>query len=264
MHQLSRARPGFSGLLLATILCVGASSLPAQDGKDTRYNQETVAIMRRVMAADANGVDVGAFKGALTKPMLEIAPRGTHIAVEPQPVYARQLRRLFPTVRVLEVALGEQPGTAEFVQALDSPARSGFKRQEYPSARERTRMMTVKVERLDDVVTATSPIAFIKMDVEGAEFQVLRGAMATIRRDRPVIVFEYGRTGRQEFGVEPAAMWKLLHVELGLEVSLMRTWLDDGPVLNEAAFTHIVGSGSEWMFVAHPARAAAQPAGPER
>lgn len=244
--------------LLSVLTPVAAS---AQDGKDTRYNQETVAIMRRVMAKDANGVDVGAFKGALTKPMVKIAPRGSHIAVEPQPAYASRLRKRFPHVRVIESALGEQSGTASFTQALDSPARSGFRRQEYPTDHERTRVITVKVERLDDLVSPSTPIAFIKIDVEGAEYLVLRGARETIRRDHPVIAFEYGRAGRKDYGVEPSMMWQLLHDELGLELSLMRTWLDNGPALSEAEFGHIVDTGSDWMFVAYPARGSPVPAG---
>ena len=245
--------------LLAALLTLAAVPATSQDGKDTRYNQQTVAIMRRIMAPDANGVDVGAFKGELTKPMVKIAPRGSHIAVEPQPAYANRLRQRFPQVRVIESALGEQSGTATFTQALDSPARSGFKRQEYPTDHERTRLITVTVERLDDLVTAGSPVAFIKIDVEGAEYQVLRGAMGTIQRDHPMIVFEYGRAGRKDYGVEPSMMWQLLHDELGLELGLMRTWLDGGPALSEAEFRHIVEMGTEWMFVAYPAPAAVTP-----
>lgn len=265
MHTLGMpARSAITALGVAVFLHGRVAPLSAQDGKDTRYNHETVAIMQRVMAADANGIDVGAFKGTLTKPMLKIAPRGTHIAVEPQPAYARRLRKRFPKVRVLDVALGETPGTVEFVQALDSPARSGFKRIEYPSERERTRTITVRVERLDDLVAPTTPIAFIKIDVEGAEYQVLRGAMATIRRDHPVIVFEYGKAGRTSYGVEPSAMWQLLHTELGFELNLMRDWLDGRPALSEAAFTRIVDSTAEWMFVAHPAGIASAPGGVPR
>lgn len=222
------------------------------DGKDTRYNEETVAIMRRVMAPDANGVDVGAFEGALTRPMVEIAPHGRHIAVEPQPSYAAKLREEFPQVRVLELALGDHPGTADFIEALDSPARSGLKKQEYPTEHERTKTISVRVARLDDLVSPDTPIAFIKIDVEGAEYMVLRGAVATIRRDRPVIAFEYGRAGRQDYGTEPATMWRLLHDELGLEISLMRTWLDHGPPFTAEGFRQMVDSGKEWMFIAYP------------
>lgn len=257
MHRLTLSpKVGIAVAMLTALLSVGARPAQAQDGKDSRYNRETVAIMRRVMAKNANGVDVGAFKGALTKPMLAIAPLGSHIAVEPQPAYASQLRKRFPGVRVVEGALGERQDTATFILALDSPARSGFKRQEYPTAHERTRTITVPVERLDDIVPADAPVAFIKIDVEGAEYQVLRGAVATIRRDRPVIVFEYGRAGRQDYHTEPSMMWQLLHDDLGLELSLMRTWLDSGSALTATQFGQIVDAGSDWMFVAYPATAA--------
>ena len=265
MHQPALP-PRVRILLLASaaVLSAGSVRLEAQDGKDTRYNQETVAIMQRVMAPDANGVDVGAFKGIITKPMLRIAPRGRHIAVEPQPAYAKRLRKQFPAVQVVEAALSDGAGTAEFVLAVDAPARSGLRLTELPPGEERTRTITVPVRRLDDVVEPARPIAFIKIDVEGAEYLVLRGAAATIRRDHPVIVFEYGRAGRHEYGIEPSAMWRLLHDEYGLELNLMRDWLDGRPDLDQAGFTRIVDAGTDWMFIAHPRPTAAARQEPAR
>jgi hypothetical protein len=42
--------------------------------------------------------------------------------------------------------------------------------------------------RLDDIVDG--PVGFLKMDVEGAEGRVVRGATGLIERDRPIITTE--------------------------------------------------------------------------
>jgi hypothetical protein len=48
--------------------------------------------------------------------------------------------------------------------------------------------VTVKTARIDDLGLAD--IGFIKIDVEGFEDTVLRGARATIARDRPTLLVE--------------------------------------------------------------------------
>ena len=50
----------------------------------------------------------------------------------------------------------------------------------------------MRVRRLDEVLAAgsTPPVSVMKIDVEGAELAVVRGASQTIERDRPFVVFE--------------------------------------------------------------------------
>lgn len=48
----------------------------------------------------------------------------------------------------------------------------------------------VRVERLDDIAADFGSVALVKIDVEGFEPQVLRGAAKFLRDQRPVIVFE--------------------------------------------------------------------------
>jgi hypothetical protein len=54
------------------------------------------------------------------------------------------------------------------------------------------RPVTVQVRALDDYLPPDANIAFLKIDVEGAEASVMRGARLLFRRCQPVTVFECG------------------------------------------------------------------------
>jgi hypothetical protein len=73
-------------------------------------------------------------------------------------------------------------------------------------------------------VPAATPIHFIKIDVEGGELQVLKGGAETIRRNRPVIVFEHGLGAADCYGTQPEDVYELLSF-CGLRISTMERWL---------------------------------------
>lgn len=50
--------------------------------------------------------------------------------------------------------------------------------------------VTVEVDTLDEILASEQSIGLIKIDVEHCELQVLKGAKAILRRDRPMILFE--------------------------------------------------------------------------
>lgn len=49
------------------------------------------------------------------------------------------------------------------------------------------------LRRLDSVISAGLPVAFIKIDAEGAEFEVLQGAQELLRRCRRIVYIECGK-----------------------------------------------------------------------
>lgn len=220
--------------------------------KNDRYDLELVALMARVLRHDSNCIDVGAHTGAILQAMLAHAPAGHHLAFEPIPRLAEGLRTRFPSVQVYESALADRRGSVTFQHVVNAPGLSGLRRREYPLGDETVETLTVSAERLDQVVPATMPIALIKVDVEGGELQVLRGAADTIRRCRPFIAFEHGLGAADYYGTTPGAVYDLLVGECGLKVTLLARWLAGERPFSKARFVSHYERGTDFFFLAYP------------
>lgn len=220
--------------------------------KNSRYDYQTIAIMRRVLGPDSIAVDVGSFQGGMLRHMLRFAPRGRHVAFEPIPRLAENLRRRFPTCRIVPAAAGEAPGEATFHEVARSPALSGLRRRIDLPPDTAIREYTVPVETLDRVIPATDSVALVKIDVEGGELGVLRGGRETLRRCRPVVIFECGLGGADSYGVAPEAVFAFVANELGSRIFLLDAWLGRGAPLSEAEFARQFRQGINYYFVAAP------------
>jgi FkbM family methyltransferase len=184
--------------------------------------------------------------------MLQFAPRGTHFAFEPVPRQYRYLVETFPKVKVHQVALSDSPGEATFVHVVSRPTYSGLRAIQYPSSQERTEVITVRTARLDDLIPPELPIHFVKVDVEGAEFQVFSGGVETLRKNRPVVVFEHGQAAAAVYGTVQEKLYDLLSQGCGLRVSLMSRWLKGEPHLSPGEFVEEVQSGRNFYYIAYP------------
>ena len=215
---------------------------------DLRDHEQLVALLEECLEPDSDCLDVGAHEGAVLRAMARFAPHGTHVAWEPLPAFAGRLREEFPSVEVREAALSDRAGEREFAHVVDEPGWSGFLARPTPggSAVER---ITVRCERLDDALPAGIRPALIKIDVEGAEEEVLRGAAGTLRRHRPIVVFEHGAGSADHYGTTSRRLYELLAGQLGYAIH----GLDgDGPYTAER-FEEIVSTGERVNFVARPA-----------
>ena len=109
-------------------------------------------------------------------------------------------------VRVFPLALGESSGHAELtVAGYEHEGQNTLGAFAYAGI-EVARKETVKLARLDDIVAQQRParIDVIKADVEGAELRLFRGAPATLRQYRPILLFEVSARslGHQDSSVE--------------------------------------------------------------
>ena len=189
-----------------------------------RLNRDEDEHLRRllsfVLAADHNAIDIGAHGGSVLREICRVAPRGRHLAIEPIPRLARLLRRLYPHVEVLELALSDRSGEADFVHVTTLPSWSGLRRRPYPPrvGDGDLEVLRVRTERLDDVVPAGYVPHLIKVDVEGGELDVLRGARRLLLAHRPVVVFELSQAPADAYGADGAALHALLTDEIGLRI----------------------------------------------
>ena len=220
--------------------------------KNYLYDALTVEIMSRTLSRDSNAIDVGAFEGGMLQHILRHAPRGRHFAFEPLPDRYAKLRRSFPSVEIYPYALSDTPGSASFHRVLRAPALSGLVPRSDLASDERVQEFAVEVETLDRIIPADLSIAFVKIDVEGGELSVLRGGRGTLRRTRPVIVFECGLGGSDAYDGGPLDLFQTITDEIGLKVSLLSSWLAGRPALSREQFVEQFDQSLNYYFVAHP------------
>ena len=146
-------------------------------------------------------VDIGAHDGLLTIPLARL-PGSRVLAFEPLPsAYARlqaALRAAFGEppahVECHHLALGDHQGSI----TLATPVLDGVAQEQWAStakdyaahvsARVTVERFTVPMRTLDDF--AIADVTAIKLDAEGAEYEILRGARETLLRCRPVLTLE--------------------------------------------------------------------------
>jgi FkbM family methyltransferase len=220
---------------------------PAHIRRDRRDNEHLRAILASVLAPDACCIDVGAHRGAILAELVRLAPLGRHLAYEPLPELAALLAAGFPGAEVRNAALSDRAGEREFVRVVDDPGWSGFRERPAPAGGPVERL-TVRTERLDDALPAGFVPALVKIDVEGAELEVLDGAMATLATHRPVVVFEHGAGSADHYGTRPEDVHARLSGGAGLRIFDLD---GDGPYTAER-FAASFRSGERVNFLARP------------
>lgn len=160
------------------------------------------ALARAIRAVLAPGdifLDIGANFGyyALLAATL-VGPQGAVHAFEPQPQVAWLLRRNamdnhLRQLTVHQLALSDQAGLVTMYVPVG--AQSGLATLR-PEARWRSahaaRLIQVQMARLDDWARerGLGPVRALKLDAEGYELAILRGATELLDRCRPVVFFE--------------------------------------------------------------------------
>jgi FkbM family methyltransferase len=192
------------------------------------YSGSQLELLQRLLPPEGVFIDVGANQGEFTVTAALIAPRGRVLAFEPVAKYRSRLQvnielNGFSHVTVFPFGLGDEIGTLPIYDSKqafsDGTRHEGlptlFKTTQRNSFRE-----TVDIRRLDDIILESDlqRIDVIKLDIEGAEFFALKGAVKSLKRFRPKLILEIGQETCKAAGYAPEELlsWLLergYHVE---------------------------------------------------
>ena len=170
-------------------------------------------VISRLLAPGDIALDIGANLGFLSLFMARIVgAHGTVHAFEPNPVLCNILKQTFArnhdsNIRLHPVALGASAGEMELRVPRDNLGAASLVRQ---TTSDLAYAHAVRVAGLDDLAAQESIAGpnFVKLDVEGFELEVLKGAEKFFSNSQPSILFESNdRSG----GRETAPVMKWLH-----------------------------------------------------
>lgn len=157
-------------------------------------------------------IDVGAYNGDWTIALSgAVGPGGFVIAVEPNPeisdmLYKNAQRFQWQNVYVDNCALGAESGWCDFVPFPENFGMGHTIKNEHGK---------IRVKTLDDLARAATarPIGFIKIDAEGSEMDILKGAKRVLREDKPTIIMEINPLALRQKGASDIEVFEFLKDE---------------------------------------------------
>lgn len=154
------------------------------------YEQGTVSVLLDFLKQGDTFVDAGANIGFLSLVAgAKIGKAGAVHAFEPFPSTFQILQKnkdinKYVQMNLYPFALGNETATQTIYNENEN--RGGASLVNHVS----DKGIKIDVKKLDDVLPEKT-VNVIKIDVEGYEFEVLKGAEKTIKKDRPKLIIEY-------------------------------------------------------------------------
>lgn len=154
-----------------------------------RYRDQAAELsaIRRHIGPQDLVCDIGANKGSYLYWMSRWA--GQVVAFEPQSGLSDYLKQAcralnLDNTTIVQAGVSSRSGTMDlYLPSPNSPEASLIRHGDAPAT-------LISVVTLDEYFSASKPISLLKIDVEGAELDVLKGAEKILRRDHPTLVFE--------------------------------------------------------------------------
>ena len=214
-----------------------------------RYDKQTKRIMQIVLEDESTFIDVGSHKGEVLELALKISKKGKHFAFEPIPNLFHKLNDKYGSkCEVLNYGLSDQKKQSSFQHVTTNPAYSGIKKRTYPKE-EQVETIQIQLDTLDNQLKQHDRVDMIKIDVEGAELEVLKGAKKIIEKFHPIIVFEHGLGASDHYNTSPEDILSFFD-DHQYQLFTLKGFIADEPALLRNEFIDFYLTNKEYYFLA--------------
>jgi FkbM family methyltransferase len=181
----------------------------------TDYEPATFPFLRTHCRPGSTVVDIGAHIGLFSVVMARcVGPSGRVLSFEPTPVSRKALRETIrlnncaPIVEVREEAVAQAAGTAHFFFDAGDPVSNANSLVHGPR---NEHSLTVPTVGMDELLESRKlSVSCLKIDAEGAEWDVLLGAERTFAHDRPAATLALHPAALRNAGRSLTDIWELL------------------------------------------------------
>ncbi len=108
----------------------------------------------------------------------------------------------------------------------------------------------MNLKALDKIISLNKKIHFIKIDVEGGEFEVLKGAKKLLKLNKPLVLFEFGKGASDYYGTTPLDLFNFISNEVGLKIYTLQSFIKNKQPTKEDEFVNYYNTNEEYYFVA--------------
>lgn len=191
------------------------------------FEEHETKLFKTLIKSGMVVIDIGANIGYYTLMASRlVGPKGRVIAFEPEPHNYELLERNVKAnglnnVMLHKKAVADKSGAIELFVDSQNYSNPTIGKNRFG---ERAHKISVESITLDEFVVKEldgANIDFIKIDVEGAEGHIIKGAQNVLTRQRPIITMEFWPQALRNAGTEPADLLNKM-TEFGFSISTIK------------------------------------------
>ncbi len=173
------------------------------------YEGNNIKLISSLLKKNSTYIDIGANIGLMSVPILEIDSSCKVFSFEPSPNSLPFLKLTWEKSKyqdrwkVIGKAVGNEVGNSDFFTAsMDMGAFDGLEDTGRAGVTTKVTVPSTTLD-LEWELMGKPPVSVIKIDVEGSELQVLKGAINCLMQEKPYILLEWNLANIKAYNLSP-------------------------------------------------------------